>query len=160
MAFNDYLTLTKEYVKELECFRAHVQNLNITLRELEESKKLVSPKVTAGYSPTPGGGGELTSTEAEVNRKLEEERQYLRCQEDIRKMVTQIEKIENSISSLPDEDSRALVLHYGQGLTYGELAEVMHWSPRTCRRRVKEATKKVAIAMFGERTKEKIRFIE
>ena len=160
MAFNDYLTLTKEYVKELECFRAHVQNLNITLQELEPDRGLVSPKVTAGYGQNPGGSAELTSTEAEANRKIENERQLERVQEDLRKMESQIRKIENSIGSLPDEESRALILHYSQGLTYGELAEKLGWSPRTCKRRVKEATRKVAIMMFGNKTKERVKFIE
>lgn len=157
--YNDFIRLTKSYLRELDYYRQSVAILREKHDELSTKLKIIGAKIPA-YAETVSGHSELTQVEAESEKRIEQEKALMRCTEDLTSLEKHIRRIEMCIDTLDDNEQEALKLYYRDKMTYSQLAMRLLWSERTCMRRVKEATKHIALMLFGEKSKESVLFLE
>ena len=157
--YNDFIRLTKSYLREIDYYRQSVIMLQDRSEEMRTKLEAISAKIPA-YSESVSGHSELTQVEAEAGKRIEQERCLQRCLDDLRSLNRHIERIEACIDTLDTREQEMVTLYYRQKMTYEELAERIGWSPRTCMRRVQEATRHIALMLFGEKSKDNILFLE
>lgn len=158
---NDYVKLTRDYLRNIGYYRIAVANMNMDIKELERQIADVPAKVTPSYSATPGGGGGdgLNGVESAVESLLADEDDYKARVHELNQLSRQISRLETCIDALPPEEQTAVKLFYIDRLNYNELARVMSWSERTVRRRVNSGTKAVAVMLFGPKAERNVQFV-
>ena len=154
---NDYVKLTKGYLRNLSYYRIAVVNMTDDIKEMAESLSDVSTKI-ASYEQTAGGNSELNAVEAETARRAEQSIRYKEHAHALRKLQLQIKKLERCIAELPDEEREAIRLFYMERLNYDDITEYLHISHSTCKRRINRATKAIAVMLFGDRADKPVQF--
>lgn len=156
---NDYVRLTKDYIKEMDLYEVHEKIIVARKKDLEESIKDVSTKIVK-YEQNPGGSSELTTVEAETAKRLEWEKKLKQCDNELKTLRQHINRVKKCMEGLTQEEQEMLRLHYCVGATYEEMSDLMGWSPRTCKRRIHDIRDKVSLMLFGDKMKASYRFIE
>jgi RNA polymerase sigma factor (sigma-70 family) len=156
---NDYVKLTRDYLRNIGYYRIAVANMSTDIKDLESRMRDVPIKIT-DYGPMPGGGsGELNGVERAAESKLEAVEDYKRKSAELKQLSRQIDRLENCIENLPEEEQQAVRLFYIDRLNYGELACAMGWSERTVKRRVSSGTRAVAVMLFGPKAEKNVQFV-
>lgn len=148
---NDYIRLTKGYLRNLVYYRVAISNMSEDIAEDAES---IGAAKIASYETNPGGASELNGVEASAEKSMH-------CSEQMRqlsKLQRQVRKLEKCMENLPPEEKEAVQLFYLYRQTYEQMSSSLHISISTCRRRVSKGTKAVAVMLFGERAGEQIQF--
>ena len=148
---NDYIRLTKSYLRNLVYYRVAISNMTEDIKEDAES---IGTAKIANYEANPGGASELNGVEAGAEKSIH-------CSEQMRqlsKLQRQVRKLEKCMENLPPEEKEAVRLFYLYRQTYEQMSSSLHISISTCRRRVSKGTKAVAVMLFGERAGEQIQF--
>ena len=148
---NDYIRLTKGYLRNLVYYRVAISNMTEDIKEDAES---IGTAKIANYEANPGGTSELNGVEAGAEKSM-------RCTEQMRqlsKLQRQVAKLERCIDNLSADEKEAVRLFYLYRQTYEQMSSSLHISISTCRRRVSKGTKAVAVMLFGERAGEQIQF--
>lgn len=149
---NDYIRLTKGYLRNLVYYRVAISNMTEDIKEDAES--IGNAKIASCYETNPGGASELNGVEASAEKSM-------RCTEQMRQLIKlqrQVRKLEKCMENLPPEEKEAVRLFYLYRQTYEQMSSSLHISISTCRRRVSKGTKAVAVMLFGERAGEQIQF--
>lgn len=157
---NDYIKLTRDYLRNIGYYRIAVANMNSDIKDLESQMQDVPVKIT-DYGPMPGGGGgaELNGVERAAESQIMAEDDYLRKTSEMKQLSRQIDRLETCIDNLPPDEQKAVKLFYIDRLSYGELAGAMGWSERTVRRRVNSGTRAVAVMLFGPKAEKTVQFV-
>ena len=158
MVYNDYIKLTREYLKNLPYYEVAVANMTDDIKEIQISLQDVSTKTTR-YEHNSGSSGTETVVEAETEKREEQVIDFKRQAHELRKLQIQLTRINRCISNLPKEEKQAVNAYYINRLSYEDMAEHLGWSERTCKRRVKTATKAVTTMLFGHKAEENIMFV-
>ena len=148
---NDYIKLTREYLRNLGYYRVAVVNMTEDLRDMERS--LGDAKI-ASYEMNPGGGNELNGVEAKAEKAL----RYKEQARHLHKLQRQVSKLERCIEKLPKEEKEAINMFYIHKMSYEDMMDSLHISRSTCKRRINNATRAVAIMLFGDRADKQIQF--
>jgi RNA polymerase sigma factor (sigma-70 family) len=157
---NDYIKLTRDYLRNIGYYRIAVANMGTDIKDLESRMRDVPIKIADyGAEPPGGGSGELNGVERAAESKLEVAEDYKRKSAELKQLSRQIDRLENCISNLPEEEQKAVKLFYIDRLNYGELACAMGWSERTVRRRVNSGTRSVAVMLFGQKAEKTVQFV-
>lgn len=156
---NDYVRLTKDYIREADLYKVHEKIIVARMEDLEESIKDVSTKIVK-YEQNPGGSSELTAVEAETEKRLNWEKELKQCADELKDLRRHINRIHESLAGLNTEEREMLRLHYRVGATYDEISDLMGWSPSTCKRRVRKAIDDVTLMLFGDKMRGNYRFID
>lgn len=157
-SYNDYLRLTRGYLKNLPIYQQAAENLQLEIADEEAALKQITPKAVS-YGAIGGGTAELTPTEQVVDDR---QKAKLRCQQlrqEHKILRHQCDRIERALRSLPPEEMEAVDLIYFKHYNYADMSRHIYISARTCRRRLSSAVRKVAIMLFGLQAEEKIMFI-
>lgn len=149
---NDYIKLTKGYLRNLVYYQVAVSNMN---DDLEEIRKTLGDAKIASYETNPGGASELNGVEAKAEKAL----QYREKLEQMRKLQVQVEKLERSIEKLPDSEREAVRMFYIYRQSYEEIMQSLHISHSTCRRRISNGTRNVSVMLFGDKALEQVKFV-
>jgi DNA-directed RNA polymerase specialized sigma24 family protein len=155
---NDYIRLVKDYLRDVEYCRVAASNLHDSIKELEENLRDVSTKI-ASYEQNPGGNCELNAVEMESSRRIEQEQQLNDAVKNYQRLQNHLARVDRSLQCLTDEEQKALMYYYAERKSYLEIADRQNMSERSCRRMVREATRKMALMMFGLKSKENIIFV-
>ncbi len=156
---NDYVKLTRDYLRNIGYYRIAVANMSTDIKDLESRIQDVPIKITDYGLEPPGGGSELNGVEREAESKMEAEEDYKRKSAELKQLSRQIDRLEICIDNLPDEEQKAVKLFYIDRLNYGELACAMGWSERTVKRRVSSGTRAVAVMLFGPKAEKTVQFV-
>jgi len=148
---NDYIRLTKGYLRNMVYYQVAISNMKEDLKEMEDS--LGDAKI-ASYEPNPGGQNELNGVESRADKAI----RYKEQAKQVQKLERQVRKIERCIDKLPADQKDAVKMYYLYRQSYDEMVSSLHISHSTCRRRVNGGTKAVAMMLFGERAGEQIQF--
>lgn len=148
---NDYIKLTKDYLRNLGYYRVALANMTEDLKCMEES--LGDAKI-ASYEASPGGASELNSVESKAEKAL----RYKEQAHHLHKLQRQVTKLERCIEKLPKPEKEAVNLFYVHKLSYEEIMDSLHISQSTCKRRINNGTKAVALMIFGDRADRPIQF--
>lgn len=128
--YNDCFYLTRGYLHHLHEYRVCVKMLSNLLTELQAQAD--NPDC--------------------ICKKYEVMKDYATLKK-------QVERIDSAISGLSKEEKFLITNFYVKKWTYVKLSLKLHYSERTCRRRVQEITQKVAENLYGQQAKEKLYFI-
>ena len=158
MEKNDCLRLTKGYLRDIEYYRVAATNLQDTISELTENLRDVSTKI-ASYEQNPGGNSELTAVERESSKRMEMQDEQMKALKSLHELQKILTKVDRGLEHLTDEERNALMYYYAEKKSYLEIADRQNISERSCRRRVRDATRKMALMMFGLKSTEKVMFL-
>jgi RNA polymerase sigma factor (sigma-70 family) len=157
--YNDYLRLTKSYLREIDYYKTSARLLREKISDIEADLRGISTKI-ASYESTHGGYSDLNGIEAGTERRMQQESNLAKSKAELKIMEKHIAHIDVCINTLPAEEQNALRLYYIDKLTYGELSQKIGWSERTCKRKVMDATKSIAWMLFGDNVNQDVLFIE
>ena len=155
--YNDYLQLTRKYLRNYSIYLEAVENLTRRLRDIEVELGTVSIS-----SPVFGEGGgkcELTSVEREADRRIERRDQYEELFRERAQLRRQLQKVKNALDALPEEECDAIRLFFFENKNYDAITRLRHWSTATCKRRINGAVRKVALMLFGQQAAQVVAFV-
>lgn len=155
---NDYLRLTRAYLKNLSVYKQAVENLQQEERDMRAQLKGVSIK-TVRFDSVGGGSGELTATEQAADLRLLLSKRVSDCRLEYLTLKNQCMRIELALKALPPEEKEAVELVYHQHFSYTAMADKLFLSERTCRRRLNQAVQKVAVMLFGIKAEQNVLFV-
>ena len=156
--YNDYIKLTREYLRNLVYYAEAVKNLTGEIEDIEKELGGISIK-SPGLEGVGGGSPELNTVEQAVDDRVRLADRYQRLVFERARLQQQIDKVQSAVGKLPDEEREAVRMFYFDRLGYRCMARARHDSERTCRRRVYSATNSIAFMLFGERSERNIAFI-
>ena len=150
--YNDYIRITKQYLKNLNAFRVTLKNLRLEeaslQKELEDYDDIPSPTVSY-QEKTAKAAIELTNVEAVVERRRRKDQRLRKLREKITRLDTLIRKIDNSIEALPDEERKLLEAYLIYGGNTGDVARATYCSERTVRYRTNNMVRQITGMLFG-----------
>lgn len=154
---NDYLQLTRKYLRNYRYYCEAIKNLTQELDEIKtglSAISIASPGFGAG-----GGKGELNSTEREAALRIEQKNKYLELTNERTALQHQAEKLQSAMGKLTGEEQTALQLFFFEGLDYNAIVRLQAWSRATCKRRISSGVHKVALMLFGQRATQNVAFV-
>lgn len=158
--YNDYLKLTKEYLRSLNYYREAEKNLSGEIEDIGRELDGVSIRSANAGSEVHGGGSELNGVEREAETRMHLENQYAELLMERSQLQKQIGKLERAIGTLPQDEKEAVELFFCNRMSYADISVTMSYSERTCRRHVSNATKSIAFMLFGDRANRRVEFIQ
>ena len=102
---------------------------------------------------------ELVRQIREADRRIERRDQYNELFEERKRLRHQIQKVRNSLKALPSEERDAVRMFYLENKNYDAIMRFQHWSESTCKRRINNAVRKVALMIFGEQATQTVAFV-
>lgn len=156
--YNAYLRLTKEYLRNLVYYVEALKNISQELDDIESELGGVSIR-TSGGSAIGAGGENMSCVEREAAGRMMRLDRYKELYLDRVRLLSQVQKIKDAVAKLPDDEQEAVKLFYCDHLGYEGMARCHHYSERTCKRRVFQATRKIAFMLFGSAATRNIAFI-
>lgn len=155
--YNDYLQLTRKYLRNYSIYQEAVENLTSRLRDIEVELGTVS--LSSPVFDGSGGKGELTSVEREADRRIERRDQYEELFRERAQLRRQLQKVKNALDALPEEECDAIRLFFFENKNYDAITRLRHWSTATCKRRINGAVRKVALMLFGQQAAQVVAFV-
>ncbi len=150
--YNDYIRMTKFYVRNINYFRVALDNLRMRSREFSEElngyEDIPSP-VVAYKERTSKGAAELTNVEAATEKRLSKTAQLKRIEYEIVRLEGFMSRMERALSRLPDEDKKLLQDFVIDRRNADAVAYNLHLSRRTLFRKRDEIMEKMALMLFG-----------
>lgn len=157
---NDYLKLTKDYLRKYETYKAAVKAITQAVCDLRRGLAGQTIK-TVRYDDVPGGGGAgLNSVEQAAETRIHDEARLAALEQELERLKMQVQRIGFALAALEGEEMTIVEMFYFRRLGYAVMATRIHASERTCRRRVHDVTQKIALLIFGIRTKERVMFLK
>jgi len=154
--YNDCLKMTRSYLRN---YVGHQQAVKTITEDVEGIKAQLAGVggMTASYGQR-GGFQELDAIEgaAEKRRDLRLRAAILLGYRD--DLMNHLDRLELAIRRLSMEEREAVKLHFEERKSYREMAEEIHLSERSCRRRVSGAVRGVAGFLFGELAEKEVWF--
>lgn len=155
---NDYLNLTREYLRKYPCYQQAVQSISEDIHDIQVRLSSESVK-TPSYGDTGGGYAELNGTEQAADRRLWLERQCEELQANRRALQVQLGKVDAAMDKLSAEDRELVQLFYFSRLSHQELSRKFFISERSSKRHVRRATDTIALMLFGLDTQRDVFFL-
>lgn len=157
-SYNDYLKLTRAYLKNLPFYRRAADNLEMDIRDAREQLKEITVRAVS-YEGVSGGTGELTPTERAAEARLRSAERISSQELEYRALRNQCKRLELAIETLPPEEREAIELIYFEHFSYAAMARRLFLSERTCKRRLNQGVRKIAVMLFGLKAEERILFV-
>lgn len=156
---NDYLKLTKEYLKNLSYHEQALKNIKADTKALEyELSNITLPGVQ--YSDEPRGGSpELSSVEKQAYVRDLKRQELTRLNVSAVRLEQHIHKVHDSVAMLPEEERVVIDLMYGEKLTAVVIGEQIGLCERSVHRRLRSAIGNLAVMLFGPVAAEDISFV-
>lgn len=150
--YNDYVGLTKRYLKSYSQLKITVENLT---EEIEAQKNLLQGESVAisRYDSQPGGGSselsELNATEAAASRRIKIEQQISTMKKDKEEIERLLRKINRALEGLNDADKALVIGYYIDGYSWQQLSQQNYCSEKWVRDKGNKALKEIAFMIFG-----------
>lgn len=150
--YNDYIFLTKKYLRNYNKFKltAKVLENDIQSKEklLDESSDIGAAIAKYGDMPS-GGHSELNAVEAACERHMKTAKEIQDKKNDLANLKGLLSKIEIALTAV-DYDIREIVSdYYIDGYSWEQISIRHHYSARWCRERCKKAVADMAAVIFG-----------
>ncbi|WP_027406178.1 hypothetical protein [Anaerovibrio sp. RM50] len=154
--YNDYVSLTKRYLKNYNQFKVSVENMKEDIRSLEESieKSLNVSAPIAKYGDEPSGGtGELNSVERAADQLVQMKNRLCVIKTDMNELSKRILKIDRALSGLKKRDAEIINERYFYGCSWEQIGDKHCCTAKWARDCGGEAVKQIAFMMFGMKVK-------
>lgn len=146
--YNDYVNVTKQYLKNYNQFRTTIENLKQGIEETKQECVPVAP--IASYSDMPrGAASELNSVESNASANMMRMNTIIAMERDIERIEKLLDKLTRSIDSLSAEDKRLIEDVFIKCKTWREVSESRYISEKWAREKTNAVVKDIARMMFG-----------
>ncbi len=156
---NDYITLTKNYLREYMSLKSAERNLLETIDGIDLELQDVSVKAAAYGAEQAGGVKELTDTEQAAAKRLYLSRRRWELVQYWRRTSNFCKRMSLALDALSPEERQMVDLYYFDRISYLEMSCITHTSERSCRRQIQQITSRLAVILFGPFAKEQIMFV-
>lgn len=159
--YNDYLKLTKEYLRNLNYYREAEKNLASALTDINAELGSVSIKSSnATNDEVHGASLGLNSVERAAAYRINLEHRYAEIIVERGLLRKHIDKLTRAISTLPRAEQEVVRLFFIDRLSYTRISETLSYSERTIKRRMHNAIHSIAVMLFGDRANRRMEFIK
>jgi len=148
--YNDYVVLTKQYLKNYNHFKAATELMGNEIKAIEQEMALdVNPPISK-YGDEPAGGyRELNTIEAAADRHIRMQSKIAALREDMQSTRRVLDKVDGALQGL-DWRVRLMVLdHYLNSMTWEEVGDKYHYSGKRAGEIGRNAIRDVALMLFG-----------
>lgn len=156
---NDYITLTKSYLREYTPLKSAECNLLELIDGIDLELQDVSVKAAAYGAEQAGGVKELTDTEQAAEKRLHLAHRRWELIQYWRRVSSLCKRMDTALASLSPEDKRLVQLYYFDRVGYAEISRITYTSERSCRRQIQQITSRLAVTLFGPFARDKIMFV-
>lgn len=147
--YNDYVGMTRRYLKSYTKLQITVKNLD---EEIEAQKTMLQDEAVAisRYGDEPGGGSsELNATESAASRRIMIENRIVDMECDKAEIERVLRKIDRALDGLSDGDRDLVQGHFIDGYSWQQLGNKAYCSEKWARDKGNKALKEVAFMVFG-----------
>lgn len=154
--YNDYISITRRWLKEYNTFKATVASMTADIDAQEEilTKSLDLGAPIAKYDSMPRGGeGDLNAVERQTEDRLRRQESIYRARLNRDEIQRIIDQIDRAVGSLSFEEQDLLRGYYMAGQSWHDLGYERHYSERWAREKAGKALKTVAFIIFGVKSR-------
>ena len=122
--YNDYIKLTRQYLKKYNQLKIAVQNLDDEIHAQEmllESESI--PSAHYGDDAVSGGRGELNVTEAAADRRIKAEKRIERMRQEKNELERILRKVDRALDGVSELDCDLVRGHYINGESWQTLGD-------------------------------------
>lgn len=150
--YNDYIKLTRDYLKHYNNFLASADCLRERIAAAKEELSKEPAAAIAKYGGQPQGGySELNGIESEVARNMAVRDKISQYETDLRILEHKIKQIDIAMSVLDDIDKRIVKECYINHRYYYQVGEIVGLSEKWTAQRAQRAVKEMACVLFGHK---------
>ena len=147
--YNDYVGMTKRYLKSYNQLRITARNLD---EDIEASQAMLQDESVAisRYGGEMGGGsGELNAVESAANRRMKIQADIVEMQRNKTEIERVLRKVDRALEGLGDADRDLVQGHFIDGYSWGQLGNKAYCTEKWARDKGNKALKEVAFMVFG-----------
>lgn len=157
---NDYVSITKKYLREYHLYTQYLNNARATLADIDRQLTTESIK-TSRFGGQPGGGmSELNAVEAAASKRIDLEKKRQMVCDEMFSVERIVSYIKGSLPKLAPEKQKLIKGFYFDRLPYKELAKQNAYCEQWCRKLIRQAEREMAIMIFGIKAGSNIGFID
>ena len=150
--YNDYIKLTRDYLKHYNSFLASADCLRERIAALKEQAGEEPAAAIAKYCGQPQGGySELNGVESEVARNIAVRDKISQYEMDLRILEHKRKQIDIAMSVLDDIDERIVKECYINHRYYYQVGEIVGLSEKWTAQRAQRAVKEMSCVLFGHK---------
>lgn len=150
MTVEDYINNTKALLKRYHAMRK-------MLTELDKKRKALTARVQcqyiapsiAHYGGVIGGNGICSPVEAVADSHIDSVYKLRETDKAYKSIATTVKAIEKALCELSEDDSKAISLHYIDGLSWVQVADKMEHSRKWCSIVGNNAIIKLSLLLYG-----------
>ena len=150
--YNDYISMTRRYLKSYNQFLVTVENLKEEIKAQEHALSQYLD-VSAGiskYGGEPGGGTpELNNIESAAARHEAITARINQMKMDVESVERKIRQVDKAIDGLHGDDRRLIEGYYKDQLSWKELSIELFMTEKWARERANKAIREMAVMIFG-----------
>ena len=150
--YNDYVILTKRYLKNYRLFKVSVKNLTSDLNYIRNviAKDIDLAATIGKYGDKMSSGSNgITQTEAAFEQRQELLNKAQSIENNIHELWRIIVKIEKALDGLKEEDAEIVRDYYILGQNWDAVGEMHGYSESWVKKKGNKAVKAVALMIFG-----------
>lgn len=155
---NDYVTLTRGYLKNYNKYRDYVEKAFARCDEIDLELADESIKTTT-YGLDQGGGSELTPVERAASMRIQLKSEKTDLQNKANLVKAFLSNLLCGIGKLDTEDKVLISKLYFRHLSTYEISKEMHITSRWVCMQARQAEKKLAVLLFGKAAEQEIYFL-
>lgn len=149
MLHNDYIVLTREYLRRYKQFLKMRDTWLTEIKELDAELSTVHIAGSKYGTEPPSGESELNATESAADKRLRISEQRQRRLKDCQEIERLTDKIKAGLDAMPDDVSSILTAHYIDGVQWDTIAYNRGYSYQGIRKRGSRGIKRLAEYLFG-----------
>ncbi len=150
--YNDYVSLTKRYLKNYKLFKVSIDNLTNDLNAIkaiiDNDSDLVAPIAHYGEK-MPNASDGITQTEKAWERRQAMLINAQSLENNIRELTRIVAKIEKALEGLEEEDANIVREFYMEKFCWEEIGNDHGYSESWVRKRGNKAVANIALMLFG-----------
>ncbi len=149
--FNDYIRLTRGYLKDYNRMRTCIRTWEKEKKEIEYELSSLPMAVSRYGGELGGGSGELSVVERLAQTRIKLTNRLFQIEHDVKELHRVMKKIENAVAALDPETRDIVWSHYVEGKKWYDVADVHYLSYSCASQKGYRAIRVVACMIFGQK---------
>ena len=147
--YNDYVGMTKRYLKSYNQLRITARNLDEDIEASQAMLQDESVAISRSGGEMGGGSGELNAVESAANRRMKIQADIVEMQRNKTEIERVLRKVDRALEGLGDADRDLVQGHFIDGYSWGQLGNKAYCTEKWARDKGNKALKEVAFMVFG-----------
>ncbi len=148
--YNDYINVTRRWLRYYNKFKAAIDGMNEDLRMLETLLKEDEAAPVAHYGDSPvGGESELNSVEKAVERRMKQRQQISQIKADLAELKRIVSRVGIALETLDDDSREIIQERFIDGYSWEQVGIRHHMSESGIRKKGNRILGDLALVIFG-----------